>query len=64
MSLTQTAKDILNTLDSLPEAEQNEVIREVLRRTTLSEHHSPNDDELIAAADELFLNLDQAENEE
>ena len=50
MALTDTAKRLLDTLDSLPEVERQEVFREVLRRAALSEHESPSGDDLIASA--------------
>ncbi len=63
MALTDTAKRLLDTLDKLPETERHEVFREVLRKAALSEHESPGDDDLIAAADEVFLSLDRSEKE-
>ena len=64
MPLTATARRLLDTMDALPEAERHEVFREVLRRVVLSEHDPPNDDDLVAAADGVFLNLDRAESQE
>lgn len=61
MALTDTAKRLLDTLDTLPEVERHEVFREVLRRAVLSEHTSPSDDDLVAAVEEVFLNLDRSE---
>ena len=63
MALTDTAKRLLDTLDTLSEAERHEVFCEILRKTALSQHESPNDDDLIAAADEVFLSLDRSEKE-
>jgi hypothetical protein len=64
MPLTDTAKSLLDTIDALPEVERHEIFREVLRRVVLSEHNSPNDEDLVSAADEVFLSLDRTETEE
>ena len=64
MAPTDTARKLLATLDALPESERHEVFREVLRRAALSEHEAPSDDDLVAAADELFLALDREEKVE
>ena len=62
--MSEAAKKLLHTLDTLPEADRNEVFREVLRRVALAAHDSPSDDDLVAAADEVFLDLDRGESEE
>lgn len=59
--MTETAKRLLHTFDSLPEPERQEVAREILRRTALSEHGPLDDAELIALADEVLLGLDRGE---
>lgn len=64
MSITDTARKLLDTLDALPDAERQEVYRAVLRRAVLSEHESLTDADLVAAADDMFLNLDLAEKNE
>jgi len=60
-AMTETAKRLLDTFDSLPEQERREVAREILRRTALAEHPSLEDAELLALADEVFHALDHAE---
>ena len=62
--MSEAARKLLHTLDSLPEADRREVIREVLRRVALAPHESPSDEDLLAAADEVFLDLDRGESEE
>jgi len=59
--MTETTKRLLDTLDALPEPERQEVAREILRRTALAEHSSLEDAELVALADEVFRELDHAE---
>lgn len=62
-AMTETAKRLLDTFDSLPQQEREEVVREILRRTALAEHPSLEDAELLALADEVFRALDQAEKQ-
>ncbi|MBI2564280.1 MAG: hypothetical protein HYW08_18235 [candidate division NC10 bacterium] len=50
-----------DTFDSLPEPERQEVMREILRRTALAKHGPLEDAELLALADEVFLELDRGE---
>ena len=59
--MTETARKLLDSFDALPEPERQEVAREILRRTALAEHASLEDAELVAAADEVFRELDRAE---
>ncbi len=59
--MTETAKKLLETLYALPEPERQEVAREILRRTVLAEHGWLEDAELVALADEVFRELDHAE---
>jgi hypothetical protein len=59
--MTETAKKLLETFDALPEPERQEVAREILRRTALAEHGWLEDAELVALADEVFRELDHAE---
>lgn len=61
--MTETAKKLLDVFDSLPSAERQEVLRELLRRAAFSEHEIPDDDDLTAAADEIFLEYDRRESE-
>ena len=53
----------LDTFDSLPEPERHEVTREIPRRTVGAEYGSPDDEELLALADEVFLDLDRGESQ-
>ena len=59
--MTQGAKSVLDAFDELPLAERQEVLRELLWRTALSEHDRPSEAELMAAADGVFLELDRRE---
>jgi hypothetical protein len=61
--MTQSAKSILEAFDSLPAAEREEVMAELIRRATRGDHEAPSDEEFIAAADRVFLELDRRESE-
>lgn len=60
--MSRDAQAILAALDDLPPTEREEVVSELLRRVALSEHAAPSDDELTAAADAVFQDLDRREN--
>jgi hypothetical protein len=59
--MTETAKRLLDTFDALSEPERQEIAREILLRTALWAHGSLEDAELVALADEVFRELDHAE---
>ena len=59
--MTQAAKRFLDEFEALPEQERSEVLAELLRRTALAAHELPTNDDLIAAADQLFQELDRRE---
>ena len=61
--MSKTAKTLLDTFDSLPEPERQEVTREILRRTVRGEYGPPDDEELLALADDVFLELDRGESQ-
>lgn len=60
--MTQAAKRAIETIEGLPIAERHEVLAELLRRAVQSDHHLPEDD-LVALADQVFLDFDQPEAE-
>jgi hypothetical protein len=53
--VTQAAKKLLEELDALEEGDRAEVLAELLRRVALAPH------DLVAAADQIFLELDRRE---
>lgn len=59
--MTQTAENIISTFDGLPIAEQKEITKIILRRHLEIDTPSVSDDELVASAEELFLELDRLE---
>ena len=59
--MTPGAEALLAALDELSPSEREEVVSELLRRVALSEHGAPSDDELTAAADQVFQGFDRRE---
>ncbi|HLW67702.1 MAG TPA: hypothetical protein VKS79_20465 [Gemmataceae bacterium] len=59
--MTQKVRDLLNSFDSLPDADKHEMAVEVLRRVRKSAHGDVSDESLTALADELFCAMDAQE---
>ena len=62
--MTQASKKLLDQFDALPEQDRAELVAELLRRTVFAPHDLPQDQDLIAAADRLFVELDRHEQSE
>jgi hypothetical protein len=62
--MTQGARRVIEEFDALPEQERSEVLAELARRVGLSPHDLPRDEDLLAAADQLFVELDRRESTE
>jgi len=61
--MTANVRQLLNSFDQLPEADQREAAVEILRRSLQIEIPPLDDAELVECAEELFLSLDQQEAE-
>ena len=59
--MTAGVRELLNSFDQLPEAEQREAATEILRRSLSLELPPIDDETLVERAEELFLNLDRQE---
>ena len=59
--MSSGAKSVLDAFEQLPPGEREEVVAELLRRTAASQHESPTDEELLGAADAIFVELDRRE---
>ncbi len=59
--MSTNAQQLLATFDALPEVTKFEVAAEILRRTKDFEIPPLTDDELVANAEAIFLELDQRE---
>jgi hypothetical protein len=57
--MTLAAQRILETFETLPETDKQTVAAEILRRTL--DDSIPEDQELVLAADQVFLQLDRSE---
>jgi hypothetical protein len=62
--MTQATKKLLDEFDALPDREQSELVAERARRIALAPHDLPQDEDLLAAADRLFTDLDRREQPE
>jgi hypothetical protein len=60
--MTQPAKRIIDGFDALSDAEKREVLAALFRKSVASDPVS--DDEFLAAADQVFLDLDLREAKE
>jgi hypothetical protein len=59
--MTGDAKEVLQQFDRLSALDQREVAAAILRRLTSGEVPPLSDEELLGAADQLFLALDESE---
>lgn len=59
--MTQATKKLLEEFEAMPEQERSELVAELARRVASAPHDRPSDDDLLAAADQLFVDLDQRE---
>jgi len=62
--MTRMAKKFLQTFEKLPEPDKHAVAVEILRQTLEEEYSSPDDSELVFAADRQFLELDRRETQD
>ncbi len=59
--MTLASKKLLDEFDALPDEDRAELVAALLRRTAFTPHDLPQDDDLVAAADRLFVALDRHE---
>ena len=59
--MTQATQKLLDEFDALPDEDRAELVAELLRRTALAPHDLPQDNDFIASADRLFVELDRQE---
>lgn len=59
--MTAEAKHIIEDFESLPDQEKREVLTELVRISRQIDYPAASDNELIAAADEVFLEYDRRE---
>ncbi len=59
--MTRAAKQVIEGFESLPESERQSVVVEILRRTAADAYPVLKDEDLVLAADQVFLELDRRE---
>lgn len=59
--MTQATQKLLDEFETLPDDDRAELVAELLRRTAFALHDLPQDDDLVASADRLFVELDRHE---
>lgn len=59
--MTHASQKLLDAFDALPEQDRAELVAELLRRTAFAPHDLPQDADLVAVADRLFVDLDRRE---
>ena len=62
--MTQAAKKLLDEIDTLPDRDRSELVAELVRRLALGPFDLPHHDDLVAAADRLFVERDRREQSE
>jgi hypothetical protein len=61
--MTNAALAFLRSFKALPPSDQHEVLVQLLREPLEVRYEAPPDDELIAAAEMVFLEYDKAESQ-
>ena len=59
--MTKAAQDFLRSFKALPPSDQHDVLVQLLREPIEASYEAPSDDQLVAAADLIFLEYDRAE---
>jgi hypothetical protein len=60
-AMTAHVQELLHTFDLLPDRDKEELAAEILRRSMTLEMPPLSDEQLVGAAEELFLQLDRNE---
>lgn len=60
--MTTSVQELLQSFDQLPDADKRELATHILRRTRHWEVVPLTDEDLVEAAEEVFLELDQRES--
>ena len=62
--MTQATQKLLDEFEALPDRDRSELVAELARRVALAPHDLPDEDDFVATADRLFLELDRREHHE
>jgi hypothetical protein len=60
--MSNAASQLLRSFKALSPSEQHDVLVQLLREPIEAEYQAPSDDELVALAEEVFLEYDKSEN--
>ena len=60
--MTRSVEELLNSFEKLPEAEKRELASEIIKRSLTLDLPEISDDSMLAAADQIFLQLDNEES--
>ena len=63
-SVTPATQKLIEEFEALPDRDQSELVAELARRVAVAPHDLPQNDDLVAAADRLFADLDRREQPE
>ena len=62
--MTAQGKHIIEEFETLPDSSKREVLAELIRTARFIEYPQVSEDELLSAADEIFLEYDRREAQE
>ena len=62
--MTQATRKLIEQFEALPEQERSELVAELARRVALAPHDLLGEDDLVASADCVFIELDRREQPE
>ena len=61
--MSSAAQRLIDEYDALPQADQQQVLALILHKAAHEPHDLPSDEDLVAAADHLFEELDRREQQ-
>jgi hypothetical protein len=62
--MTETAERFLRSFQALPRSDQHDVLVSLLRLPIEADYVAPTDEELVKAADQVFLEFEKVEGEQ
>lgn len=62
--MTAQAKHIIEEFQALPDQAKREVLAELIRTSRFIDYPEPSEDELLSAANSIFLDYDRREADE
>ena len=62
--MIRATQKLIEEFEALPDLDRSELVAELARRVALARHDLPKDEDLLAAADHLFTQLDRREQPE